>query len=365
MLNIKKQIKGLYFSSVLGELSLTGAWVTILAARGFSLVEIGIAETIFHITSLMFEIPSGALADIFGRKQTLIVSSIMKIIGCIIMVFSTNLPMVCTAISFMALCYNFSSGSGDALAFDSMKSVKQESYFEKYTSNQLIIYRICNGLSTLCAGLALFLGYRLAYSLDIIFSIIQIMVLASLIEVRINKASNTNAIKNIGAELLKCFKESLLFLKKARKAMLLMFSNSLIGALDILLLFFLQAKLPEAGIPDWALGFALLTMEIGGVIGAKLILKLKRVRYRFIFTAAAVIIFVGILLEHSGLYIIMAIGGFAAAMADDALQVRTNTILMDMFPSEQRATLVSVESFTFSMIMIVLSPLAGMFFGWW
>ena len=58
-------------------------------------------------------------------------------------------------------------------------------------------------------------------------------------------------------------------------------------------------------------------------------------------------------------------GGFAAALSDDALQVRTNKILQDMFPSEQRATLVSIESFTFSMIMILLSPLAGILFSHW
>lgn len=69
MFNIRKQITRLYLSSVLGNLSLTGAWVAILSARGYSLVEIGIAETVFHITSLLFEIPSGVLADVFGRKN--------------------------------------------------------------------------------------------------------------------------------------------------------------------------------------------------------------------------------------------------------------------------------------------------------
>ena len=49
MFKIKKQLSKLYTSSVLGNLSLTGAWVAILAARGYSLVEIGIAETVFHI----------------------------------------------------------------------------------------------------------------------------------------------------------------------------------------------------------------------------------------------------------------------------------------------------------------------------
>ena len=49
----------------------------------------------------------------------------------------------------------------------------------------------------------------------------------------------------------------------------------------------------------------------------------------------------------------------------DALQVRTDAILQEMFPSEQRATLISMESFTFSVIMIALSPLAGIVFSVW
>ena len=61
MKNIKKQIRSLYLLGVFSKLSLTGAWVAILAARGYSLIEIGIAETVFHIASLLFEIPSGVL----------------------------------------------------------------------------------------------------------------------------------------------------------------------------------------------------------------------------------------------------------------------------------------------------------------
>jgi len=156
-----------------------------------------------------------------------------------------------------------------------------------------------------------------------------------------------------------------LFLKEAKKAMLLMFTNSFVGALDILLLFFLQAKLPMAGIPNWALGIALLATQAGGVIGARLILYAKKFSYRAIFTIATAVILSAIALEHSGLYVLMALGGFMSSMADDALQVRTNTRLQNMFPSEQRATLISIESFTFSVIMIVLSPLAGLFFTIW
>ena len=146
MLKNKKQISRLYLSSVLGNLSLTGAWVAILAARGYSLMEIGFAETIFHITNLIFEIPSGILADVFGRKNMLIVSNIMRMTGNIIMIFSCNLFIVCISIAFHALSYNFSSGSGDALAYDSLKMADNVGYFEKYASNQMVIYRLCSGI---------------------------------------------------------------------------------------------------------------------------------------------------------------------------------------------------------------------------
>ena len=130
-------------------------------------------------------------------------------------------------------------------------------------------------------------------------------------------------------------------------------------------MFFLQAKLPAAGVPDGWLGPALFAMELGGILGAKLILKYKKHSYRTVFITAAVLILAGFMLEHTGTVLLMTAGGFIAALADDALQVRTNTRLQAMFPSEQRATLISIECFSFSIIMIVLSPLAGFFFSVW
>ncbi len=368
MFQIKKQINRLYLSSALENLSLTAAWVALAAARGYSLLEIGFAETVFHITSLIFEIPSGVLADVFGRKKMLIVSSIMQMIGNIIMICSCNLFMICMSLGFHALSYNFSSGSGDALAYDSLKTVSQEKYYEKYVSNQVILYRFCNGLSTLSVGFSFLIGYKAAYSIDILIVVLQMGVLKKLSEVKeytYNRQRDRNVICSIGKAFADCFMTSLAFLKKETKAMVFMFCNSFVGAVDILLLFFLQAKLPEANMPDWALGFALFVMELGGIFGAKIILKWKKVRYWYLFTVTALLVLSGVLLEHSGIYLIMTAGGFLAALSDDALQVRTNAILQEMFPSEQRATLISMESFTFSIIMIVLSPLAGILFAYW
>ena len=165
--------------------------------------------------------------------------------------------------------------------------------------------------------------------------------------------------------MVRFFADSIRFLFKNTKAAKLMFLNSFVGAVDILLLFFLQSKLRTAGLSNWLLGPGLFVMELGGIVGARLILKADKVKYVKVFIVCTAGVLAGVLLEHTAITFLMVLGGFISAMADDAIQIRTDAKLQDMFPSEQRATLISISSFTFSVIMIVLSPLAGYFFSVW
>ena len=362
MLNLKKQIRTLYITGILGNLSLTGAWVVILAARGFSLVQIGFAETLFHITSLICEIPSGMLADMYGRKKMLVLGNFMAITGNLVMFLSEEYWMVLLAMPFHAMAFNFASGSGEALAYDSMVLENKQDGYEKYVSNQSIIYRVANGLSTLAAGLALYLGYRKAYLISACMGVVTLCFTLTLYEI---KGSEKKTHESLFKKLISFFVESIKFLYHNSKAAKLMFLNSFVGAVDILLLFFLQSKLRDAGLSNWILGPALFIMELGGIVGARLILKAKKAKYVNVFIICSVGVLVGVLLEHSGVAAIMVLGGFISAMADDAIQIRTDAKLQDMFPSQQRATLISISSFTFSVIMIVLSPLAGYFFSIW
>ncbi len=362
MFNLRKQIRTLYITGVLGNLSLTGAWVVILAARGFSLVQIGFAETVFHITSLICEIPSGMLADMYGRKKMLVLGNLMAVTGDLVMFLSEDFGLVLLSMPFHAMAYNFASGSGEALAYDSMKMEGKQEGYEKYVSNQSIIYRIASGISTLAAGLALYLGYRKSYLISALMGCITLGFTLTLFEIK-GKEERTHS--SLLKEIISFFVDSIKFLYHNSKAAKLMFLNSFVGAVDILLLFFLQSKLRDAGLSNWILGPALFIMELGGIVGAKLILKAKKVRYVIVFSVCTIGVLAGVMLEHTGMAVLMVIGGFISAMSDDAIQIRTDAKLADMFPSEQRATLISISSFTFSVIMIVLSPLAGYFFSIW
>ena len=75
MFKIKQQLRRLYAVTAISSLQIAGAsWVALLAARGFSLAEIGLAEGVFHLVSFLFEVPSGIIADVFGRKKSMVAS---------------------------------------------------------------------------------------------------------------------------------------------------------------------------------------------------------------------------------------------------------------------------------------------------
>lgn len=359
-LNIKKQLGLLYISNFLFNSSIAGAaWVLLLVSDGYSLIQVGFAETVFHIVSLMAEIPSGMFADVMGRKKSLIVSCIMTMCSAIVRGFIPGFAAVCVSVGFSALSYNFISGSDSAIAYDSLKEEGQEDRYDKYISNQTMVYRISNGLATLFAGAAVIMGNRNAHILSIGISLVNLVFLLSLRE-------NKVILKKSGDSLKKRIKDvytgSFSFLKGNKKVAGLIFRNAFVGGIDVLLLFFLQAKLPMTGIPDWTLGPLLFIMSMGGIIGALAARKINKLSLTWLFVFCASLALLGLASEFTGVWYLMTLGGFVTAFADDLIQIRSDIALNQMVPAEQRATLMSVNSFCFSCIMIVMSPLAGFIF---
>ena len=360
MFNIKKQIRNIYAISAFGSFQIAGAsWVVLLAARGFSLVEIGIAESVFHVASLLFEIPSGVISDVFGRKKSMIMSQCMFIISALFMMLSESMAGVYLALVLDALGYNFASGAREALAYDSLKKAGEEERYDKYASTEMTIYRIGNASATLCAGLALVIGYKKAYFIDIVLGVLCLYFSFSLKEVL---ADEKKSDKNIAERILKCVKESVGFLIHNHRATRLMLWNAFIGAIATLVCFFLQAELKEAGVTESLLGPALFVIGLGGAAGAKLVQYFSGWKYSKISVMCVLGVVLGALSVVTGYPLIMCLGGFVASLFDDLLQVRSDILLNQMIPSSQRATLISVASLCFSVVMIVLSPAMGWVF---
>ena len=362
-----KQLRLLYLNTSLGAFQIAGAsWVALLAARGFSLVEIGFAESVFHVASLLFEVPSGVISDVFGRKKSMVLSQCMMLVSSLLMLVSDSMAGVLPAMVFSAFGYNFASGTRESLAYETLKAEGREAEYDGYASTDMMLYTFFSSLATLCAGAALALGYRRAYLVDIGLGTVCLMSALRLQDVGYAAAGEeegkNGTEETVWKKIFQCFRESVLFLLHSRKAMELILLTAAVGAAATLLRFFLQARLTEKGLPDAMLGPALFFMGLGGAAGARLILHCKSWSYGRVFAVSAIAVAGCVAAALLPVPAVMVAGGFLSALCDNFLQVRSDVRLNEMVPAGQRATLISVSSLCFSGVMIVLSPLFGMVF---
>lgn len=355
----KRQIHKLLLLDGMNAFMIAGAsWVALLAARGYSMLEIGLLESIFHVASMSFEIPSGAIADVFGRKKTMVASQTMNVLASIVMIFSHSFVSISTAMIFSAFSYNLASGSREALAYDSLKSAGDEEDYEKFAANDMVIYDFAMSFATLMAGVTLLLGYQKAYAIDVIAGVSSILVAWTLLEAKVSPEASVSQ-ESVVERFVEVAKESYHFLRENRRCRRMIIFNATIGALAVLVVFFAQALLPELGMQKVLLGPALFALNLGSVAGAKAENYLPKMSYKKtgLFSVIGVSLAVLSILTNQ-CWLIIA-GGFIGSFADSLIEVKTDVELNRQIPSEQRATLMSVNSFTYSVVMIILSPIVG------
>lgn len=183
-MNLQKQLRCVYLHAFFSTLRFTDAvWVALLAARGFSLAEIGLAEGMFHLTSLLCEVPSGMAADLLGRRRTLIFGGVLGVFSALAMASAPGLGLICTAMALKALGYNMLSGTAEALIYDSLKMAGRKKDYIKVDANASICMKIATALGSLAsllAGVLRYAGYYLADAVSALLSALAVWFLHSM-----------------------------------------------------------------------------------------------------------------------------------------------------------------------------------------
>ncbi len=86
--------------------------------KGLTYFQIGILIGFREICTNLFEIPSGALADLYGRRRAMIFSFCAYIASFATFAVSTSLPMLFLAMFFFGLGDAFRTGTHKAMIFD-------------------------------------------------------------------------------------------------------------------------------------------------------------------------------------------------------------------------------------------------------
>ena len=370
-LKLKKNITKNYWYMLITSLNFThGLWMLYLAHKGLSLLQIGMMEGFFHICSLLMEVPTGAIADLLGRKASRIAGRIASLISLLILLFSNTFWMFALSFFFSALSYNLESGSGEALVFDSMKVLNKEKGYTKVAGNLEAIYQTTSIFSLFIGGILGQRSFMLAFGTAVVVSLIAIISAMTFYEPPIEKVVNSeHSFKNFLIHTYESFKT--LFSKKTI-ALLTLFTTTL-SAFCTVVFYYIQNYWRSTGLTISTIG---LYLAIGSAAGALLSINVQRIerflkrkkfsnitKYPFLFFS--LIVFFGIfLLAFSGfrsIHSVLSVIALTLIMAGESgMFVSFQNVLHQNIPSHQRSTIISIESMLFSIIMIAIFPI----FGW-
>lgn len=362
-LNLKKQLACIYTSDLFSGLRITDAvWVALLAARGFSLWEIGLAESVFHIVSLLCEVPSGMAADLLGRRKTLLSGGVLTVTCNLLMAFAPNLFTICLAMGLNALAMTMFSGTFTALVYDSLKTEGREDEYIQVSANSSQISMLANAIGSLASLLKRFLGFAGFYLLSAAFEGVSTAALALMEEPIVTESQASrekHPLRALPEQFRQLVRDSLHVLRTCPMAVKLIASSALISVPSYLTKMFLQQRLVELGWPTELLFLPLLLGGLACVAGTEIGRRVRCRSMRRLYTACALLCGVGTLLVGTA----PAWGGILGMMlVQGVLEVyllHESQKLNDAIPSDQRATLISVDGMAYSLLMIPASPLVG------
>lgn len=333
-----------------------GIWMLYLASKGMSLTQLGLLETIFHITSFVMEVPTGAIADILSRKLSRILGRVFSLVGVIILLLGNNFAMFAFSFMFTALSYNLESGAGDALIYDSLKEVGREQDYMKVCGRKEVFYQIAGTISFLVGGYFAVKSYNISFGLTIIIGLINLLQSFTFFEPRTDKSQNKGESGNL---LLLQLKDSIKVVRKNPRIGILIIFVETIMAFCTCMFFYLQNYLKSIGYNEMKIGFIYATASMLAAITATQVHRIdRRIGEKGILLIVPIMtvlcIFGAALMKFKYIFFILL------TITEGIIFVATNDYINKMIPSEKRATILSFSSMVFSLFMIILFPAIGL-----
>jgi MFS family permease len=352
---IERNIPKNYLYAFLSNTSLSEAiWMLYLAYRGLTLLQIGLVESVFHVTSLLMEVPTGIIADRFGRRTSRLLSRVMAMIGTLLMIASQSFWGFALAFVFVALGYNLESGAGDALVYDSLVQIGRQDRFMRVKGRQEIAYQAAAIVSLVASGIVATFDYLLAYELALGIHALSFGLALTFVEPDVGRPSAATKRRGLVAHVA----DSLRALRDHRVILVYVLFIEGFSLFCTTFRFYFQNFLKSRGFIEWQIGAVLAGSAVAGMIGAanahrveKLLGERRLVSFSPFLAIAAFAVIAFTRAEIPAFILCFALDGI--------LYVSFSDYINRLIPSERRATLLSFQAMAFSLMMIVFFPAVG------
>lgn len=324
----------------------------------FSLTQIGFLFAVEQIAMIIFEIPTGAIADKYGRKFSVLSGVILETLILFTIFFFTNFYILLALFFLLGIAYTLSSGSEESWIYDLIKKKNKKiicSYYSKeqiFKTSGLILGGILGAIFVANFGL------RGIWLVSGISSLFYFIILLSLEEIYTLKKEHKTTIKDVWIQSANSIKYSFkhpvlfwIFLSGFFMIISVVFSESLAYV----------PYLKSLGLPEYAFGyfFSGISLVLAFSPLCARLFKGKKKEISFLiwatFFGSAILFFTYFVREYLFAIIIILIATFFYGIKYPI----ERPFMQKFIPTKNRATILSIQSMIYSLAGAIALPFGG------
>jgi MFS family permease len=327
-------------------------YILFLMDKGFSLTEIAVLDAVWYISTLIFEVPTGAVTDRYGKKISLLISALSQSASFFVLAFGKSFLLISVSYILWGFASAFETGTYSAFLYDSLKLLDREADYRKVIGRVTTLAILASALGSVSAGFLA--GISLALPIIITASIALLLCPLILFFTEpeiLDEEKEPSYLLHI--------KESVIFIFNHRLVALLLLYMTIIGTAVWGLHIFYQPLLKFFEIPVENIGILYLFFRLSSAAGAHFSDPLAKVTGKAtIFLIPS--LFIGSVLcmgffatpwVISFIFVIFFLSGFYSPILNDLLNRN--------LPSSKRATIISVGSILSCLTLSIVNPILG------
>ncbi len=344
-------------------LILNGAWMFLVLMPvivpffqhyGLDMEQIYILLSIYAISIVILEVPSGYISDLLGRKRTLVLSGVFQGVGFTILALSSSYEAFIAFELFNAISLSLFSGTDVALIYDSQALLKTNRLSDAAVLARRIFYsQVGETIAALLGGYLAVISLTLPAKINAVTAWVPLLISLSLYEPARKKLDPRQHLLNLRHIYKVLFKESKLLT-------LVIFNYISLGLAGYIVVWAFQGFWKDMGIPLSYFGYLWagynLTVAVSGRVAHRIERKIGSTPILLIMGILPIVGFLGMASFVSALGIVF---GLAFNFCRGLNQVIVRDALNSRVGAEIRATANSIASLGVRLMFALLGPLMG------
>jgi predicted MFS family arabinose efflux permease len=322
-------------------------------SHGLNSTQVFTIQATYALAILLLEIPSGYLADVIGRRPTLILGAAFLPLGLAVYAFTDRFLTFVLAEAFIAVANSMRSGCESALIYDTLLELREAEYYKRYEGRAFLFTRVGTAASAVLGGAAALAFLRLPFLINIATSALLLPLALSLVEPQRTK----RLARNPFLDILRITRFSLVHGEIRH----LIFYAALIGSTSIIAIWASFLYYESLGISVGLFGVIFAVFQLASAFGSSRAHAIeKAIGMR---KALTLPLLIGAIFVLAGLVRSVAVIRFIILYS--FLWGLSTPLFLDLINrrigSDIRATVLSVAMMAGSLAYVVLAPLFGRF----